>query len=438
MYQQIKQIKQILLLFTLTTPGMLFAAQLAPITFNNMPESVFETPGQPDAKGYDEGMLHFRALPAVNADGTPNPLAHIHADDIDGDGDKEMIYDPDGSGWRASSNNGQRFNLKQWVFAQPTTYTPVNPGDPVQPLIIEGYRNGEMVAVATIPNGTSGTYTFESGFSDLDHIDVFFDTFKGQAPGEEPGAVEFEMVIDDLVINTVSASTPVFPKQGLWWDPKRSGHGIDVQYDGANLIAVWYTYLEDGTPTWYLASGPFSGTDWSSSLDTYTWDGSKATAMSVGTISFKFNDATHADLSWEINGVSGREALEFFVIANNPTANDYTGIWFESTKPGYGLSVSTQGDREFSVLYFYDEQGNPRWALGVNDNNAMSYAFDQYTQGFCPVCALTTPVANMLGTITREFPNQSSGTLSVDFNLLAPLSGAWTIDNAQISNLSNP
>jgi len=420
-----------MLLITTQQPG--FAEEFL-FDFEDFPSAIF---GPPSASGFAAGNVRF--FPIRAEDGSI--FYHIHAEDINRDGDKELVHHADAGGWFIQPEDEMTpFAVKRWGIEK-IQYS--NPSGSVQPLVVDGYLNKQKVASIEIPVDTQpGSFEFPSDFGKLDRLEVYFKTWRAKKPADN-SEINWNISIDNLVISTVDASTdppvnPVFPKQGLWWDPARSGHGIDIQFDGANLIAVWYTYHDDGTPTWYLASGPFTGTSWSSRLDTYTWDESKATATPVGSITFQFNDATHANLSWDINGISGREPFEFFVISNDPTVNDYTGVWFEPAKPGYGLSVSTQGNREFSVLYFYDDQGKPRWALGVNDNHAITYSLDQYTQGFCPVCTQTTPVAKMLGTISREFSSQSSGTLSVDFNLAEPLSGAWTIDNAQIINLSNP
>ena len=122
----------------------------------------------------------------------------------------------------------------------------------------------------------------------------------------------------------------IIPKDGLWWNPARSGHGVDVQYDGVNLIMVWYTYNNDGTPTWYLASGPLSGTQPGHQVWIHMFGmAAKASATSVGTATIDFKDATHADFSWVINGTAGTEPFEFFVTSSDQTLNDYTGIWFE-------------------------------------------------------------------------------------------------------------
>ncbi len=286
----------------------------------------------------------------------------------------------------------------------------------------DGLNDGDEVNIhktAPLKADTDG-----DGFNDKAEIDAGTDPL---SPNSKPAPV-----------TPPPPNGNIFPKEGMWWNPQRSGHGVDIEYDGTNIAIAWYTYNDDGTPTWYLAAGPFSGNNWTGKLDAYTWDGTKADATTVGTATFEFTDQTHAKFSWVIDGTAGNEPFEYFVTSDQPTTLDTTGLWFEPAKPGYGLTISTQGNTEFGILYFYDDQGQPRWALGVKEDSD-TYALNQFSGGFCPVCDLTAPETKPAGTIMRTFTDQSKGVLSTDIQLTTPLTGSWKIDNAQIKNLSfNP
>ena len=67
-------------------------------------------------------------------------------------------------------------------------------------------------------------------------------------------------------------------------------------------------------------------------------------------------------------------------------------------------------------------RGQPRWALGVKQDSD-TYALDQFSGGFCPVCDLTVPETKPAGTITRSFTDSSKGVLSTDIQLATPLAG---------------
>ena len=44
-----------------------------------------------------------------------------------------------------------------------------------------------------------------------------------------------------------------------YFNPNRSGHGMFLSQADSAWALVWYTYLEDGTPTWYLAANAAPG-----------------------------------------------------------------------------------------------------------------------------------------------------------------------------------
>jgi hypothetical protein len=410
-----------------------------PTTF---PTAVF---GPPTASGHKSGILRFFPIRALDGD----LLYHIHFEDVDisfqsRDGDLELYHHADAGGWFVESIDGNPFSLDQWMIER--LFYSDDSGD-IKPLVVDGYLENVLVASVKLDNGTQGLYRLPDEFHKIDKFEVYFDTWRGRKPDDtnsntgSGGSIEWDIIIDDMVVHTLDNIPPqtdgIFPQEGMWWNPARSGHGIDIEYDGANLAIAWYTYNEDGSPTWYLASGPFSGTNWTAQLDTFTWDGTKADGSSVGTATLKLTDKTHATFSWVIDGVAGNEPVEYFVTSNKTTAQDYTGLWFEPAKSGYGLTVSNQGDAEFSILYFYDDQGKPRWVLGVKGDSD-TYILEQFTNGFCPICSLTVPDHTSAGTITRSFTNASKGILSTDIQLSGPLSGDWKVNNAQIINLSNP
>lgn len=466
------------------------AKQLPPIKFEGLPPSVFE-------EGYKEGVLNFLPIP-TNENGKPNLTVHMHGNNgaaRGSDADREMEFENDAGGWSATHVAGKRFSLVS-LLVDTARFQPTEPNGQKRPFVFDAIRDGSKVATTVVPLGMKGVVTFPSGFSDIDKFEVYVEGMRAQYP-DIAIIKDFLLAVDDIVVDDLEGSDTdkdsdkdglndaeetelgtdpqkpdtdgdgsndkaeidagtdpllatskpdpatnpqgngIFPKEGMWWNPQRSGHGVDIEYDGTNISITWYTYNDDGTPTWYLAAGPFSGDNWTGKLDTYTWDGTKAIATPVGTATFEFTDQTHAKFSWVIDGVAGNEPFEYLVTSDQPTTQDFTGIWFETAKPGYGLTISTQGATEFGVLYFYDNQGLPRWALGVKQDSD-TYTLDQYTNGFCPVCTLTEPVASSAGTITRSFTDSSKGVLTTDIQLATPLAGNWKIDDAQINNLSNP
>ncbi len=236
----------------------------------------------------------------------------------------------------------------------------------------------------------------------------------------------------------VLTPSTLIPDSGLWWNPQRSGHGLDIQLIGDNLLVLWYTYRDDGSPVWYLASAPFSGSsrNWSADLGLYHWDGEKASHTSTDTLQITFSDESHGDLSWTIDGQSGTQSIVPFITSSQPSANDFNGTWYEPDKPGYGLTASIQGNNEISVVYFYDNNGAPVWVLGsYSDPQLHTYAVNTY-RGSCPSCPYTPPVSTQAGTIATQFSSPASGRLSTDIELQTPLAGDWIVNDVAIDNLA--
>ena len=48
------------------------------------------------------------------------------------------------------------------------------------------------------------------------------------------------------------------PQAGLWWDPDQIGTGYTITINHGVVVVAVYSYAPDGSPQWYLASGPLS------------------------------------------------------------------------------------------------------------------------------------------------------------------------------------
>ena len=216
---------------------------------------------------------------------------------------------------------------------------------------------------------------------------------------------------------------------GLWWNPKKAGQGYSVHQIGDQMAIVWYTYKEDNTPIWYLASGSKKGDSWQAELKQYQWDGTQTMATQVGTVSIQFSSAESGLLNWQLAGKSGQDEISLFQLSPGAAIDsERTGLLYDLNQPGWGWSVIRQGNVEASALYFYDQMGQPRWALGNNsgDGNATSYALSTY-QGTCPSCNFEVATASPAGSMSRQFTSPSTATLTTNITLPQPLSGEWIL-----------
>jgi len=232
--------------------------------------------------------------------------------------------------------------------------------------------------------------------------------------------------------NPADAESKEFvPAAGNWFNPARPGHGLDIQRSGDLLAITWYTYADDGTPTWYQTSGPLlnaksgdKGTGgFVGELLRFSWNHQVGEAgfETAGSLALTFADKRHATLEWTLGTSSGSEPVEFFAFAEGDTIVDFTGMWFDGGEPGYGLSVASQGDTRAVVVFFYDAAGFARWALGSGDNGIESVVELLSFSGFCPGCDWVEPTTVPAGGIQFAFTAQTAGlvNLSADFPGLA-------------------
>ncbi len=237
-------------------------------------------------------------------------------------------------------------------------------------------------------------------------------------------------------VYTVSPQQPntTVAKEGLWWIPSQPGSGFDIGINSNNdLYMVWYTYRLDGRPIWYLASAPLNGSAWNADLLEFSWNGNSANSKRVGNAQINFQDTSHATLSWTLDTGNGSTDIEYFVFDQGSSVN--AGTWFDPGQPGYGLTQVNQGATQVKVLYFYNQTGNPVWALGSGAATTATTTMDSFA-GTCPACSYERSAATLAGSVTTSFSGQTSGVLSTNINLPSPLSGAWQIFAASISNLS--
>ncbi len=250
------------------------------------------------------------------------------------------------------------------------------------------------------------------------------------------GIYDFQEIIDGSDI-TDANSTGVRAMTGLWYNPQRSGHGIDVQITGDTLFVIWYTYNDNNTPTWYIAIGDLSQ-NWQADLLSVTWDDvtKVATNTTVGTVSLQFSEARKATFSWDINGRTGSEPFVYFDVSNRLTTKQFTGTYFDANQSGWGITVYTQGEAQVGVIYYYDENGFPRWALGSGDNTQNSTLEMLSFQGFCPDCDYVAPSNVSIGSMDLQFMINREILFSADVMYPDNSVDSWKINNSTLSVLS--
>jgi hypothetical protein len=223
---------------------------------------------------------------------------------------------------------------------------------------------------------------------------------------------------------------------GQYFNPQRSGHGISVSQAAGQQLLFWYSYLEDGTPAWYIAqaAAPAAGTGWwTSPLYRVAWNGSAGTPTQVGTIELTPTATNRFMFTWQLEGEQGSEAFELLAAADacvgvGADTASLSGNWFAPAQAGYGVDVLTRPDQQFDLVYFYDRLGLARWGIGSNGPFASSSVLTMLqSSGFCPTCGWAPVATQALGTLMMDYSSATNGTLATSFTLQAPLSGSWNV-----------
>lgn len=234
----------------------------------------------------------------------------------------------------------------------------------------------------------------------------------------------------------------VNPYRGIW-EPTRAGHGVDIQTAGNTLFIAWYTYGDDGQPTAYQAAAPLTGPHWEADLLQPRRDPQSGAISTpkVGRVSLDFASDTEATLGWRFDarGVQGSEALRPSLFAAGEPRFEVTGLWYPPQDSGYGATISRRGEITAIGLYYYDAQGNVRWALGTaNAADAAEYQMFSYT-GFCPDCdASQMPVSSSpAGTLLAHFHTPERARLDMQLTYPGAAGGQWNKQQARFVPLND-
>lgn len=106
---------------------------------------------------------------------------------------------------------------------------------------------------------------------------------------------------------------------GVWWEPAKSGQGVQFLQNGNQLSGAWYLYDESGNGMWVTFVGNLSGSTMTTTLFRFVgpslgapWDASQVEGSPVGTLRIDLLSATAVRFAYTVNGASGTLNLEPF------------------------------------------------------------------------------------------------------------------------------
>jgi hypothetical protein len=227
--------------------------------------------------------------------------------------------------------------------------------------------------------------------------------------------------------------TPIPLSSGLWEPSSRPAlkQGIDYAKSGDYRAFLWYTYDEQGRPTWYLAAGPApEGNVWVEKLERFTNDGTFQHYTTVGYVTVTTLSEVDNIFSFVLFGEEGSDRMFPTSPPYCPTVNgekrSYTGIWSRPNVGVGGASVMVNEVAQGYLHYIYDGQGKPIWLLGANLVEGLPHGeapLHQYS-GYCAVCSGPVPTSQEVGLFTIDYTDEQSGSWNLNYVLAPPLNGS--------------
>lgn len=219
------------------------------------------------------------------------------------------------------------------------------------------------------------------------------------------GAVEY-------IANGITGNQGI---SGLWWEPSRSGQGVNLWQRGDTVFGAWYVYDINGQDLWVTFSGNLNGGAISGPLVLNKgpalgkpWDVSQVDNESVGTMTLLLDGNQQAIFNYTLLGHSGSLNLEPFILDPvNAQDGPYAGFWWNPATSGQGLNLWHKGDQLFGVWFLYDEVGTAQWVTFNGTQNGASM----------PQAELIRHTGPALGTSwdTSQLSQQGVGNVSIEF-----------------------
>ncbi|MFK8011900.1 MAG: choice-of-anchor B family protein [Marinicellaceae bacterium] len=290
--------------------------------------------------------------------------------------------------------------------------------------------------------------------------------------------------LDDLKIThtqtaaaCITAEIPSI-QTGLWYDRNKNGHGFAIEPVGRDNLyyTLFYSYKDDGTPEWYSSLSTFeNGTlninSESNSLLRTNYNFSVDPAVnspividkSVGTnilsISFDSENAAQSEFcngergdilalaSWQLGDQQDTWCIEPIVSVENTPSPNFGGTWWAGFQDaGWGLSVSFLNDTLIAIVYYYDNNGRPRWAIGQQNNfeigneiNLDLFQTEGYARDAEAIELNNRAVGTLNLTLNSNTQNiETDGFLSIDVTYFGIEGGNWSRNNVPITLFTQP
>ena len=240
------------------------------------------------------------------------------------------------------------------------------------------------------------------------------------------------------------------PAGGVYFNTARPGNGQNIFSIGSTFSAAWFTAKPDRSPVWYLNVGPWDPAFAQAVTDVRKFTRTSSapfavTSTSRGTAWYARGDDDSGYVNaWYLDGVwGGEKQTRFYSTADLPTPN-HTGGWANANESGWGLVIDEHrvlgADSTGILSYLYDGQNEPRWTIADRPNTETTQTHSVYSV-HCPSCPYfpnlgTNP--QVVGTISRSYQSQTTGTFDVNFTWPASFGGTWNRTSFPLQLITPP
>ncbi len=163
-----------------------------------------------------------------------------------------------------SSGFSGTLRLELWAFPAPYT------GAAQIGYKLAEYTLGQLIAGFHYSNISSGSIAFAPPPDGTWIFTLFVTEYTAASLDDGYSPDDYVNFTTPVVFGPPTPPPPpppaLTPQVGLWWNPDESGSGYALDYKHGVLVITVYSYLSNGLPQWYIASGPLSGSTFSGAL----------------------------------------------------------------------------------------------------------------------------------------------------------------------------
>lgn len=256
------------------------------------------------------------------------------------------------------------------------------------------------------------------------------------------------------------AQTAPQSKTANWWLPAESGWGMFTVDQGNVLAASWFSYDDDGEPTWFLvpnaarqSNGDYVGPILKFSGVPFAQIAGNAAdpAQTLGQATLRFNNDKSMQFGYVIGNRSQTKTLERLNFNGSDlvcrpgsgprvTATNYSDVWSNPTSTGWGVHVTHMNDSLHASWFTYDPDRESVFLIAATTRQADgSFSGPLYRQrNGTPYYQINgaRPVSgnDVVGSVTMRFSDGENATFTYT---VGSVTQSKTLRRSQVGTATN-